>query len=54
MKEIKKFVHNKILCQEILTELSSLKYQFKDGTNQTENDDTFSLMMIQATTNHQG
>jgi len=48
MKEIKKFAHNEILCQEIMTELSNLERQFKVETIQTEDDTSSS--MIQTTT----
>src|SRR4051794_560530 len=46
MKEIKKFVHNEILCQEILTESSNLEYQFKNGTSQTDDGTSSSIIQI--------
>ncbi|GBB89257.1 hypothetical protein RclHR1_15950001, partial [Rhizophagus clarus] len=51
MKEIKKVVHNEILCQEILTESLSLEYQdFKIvGINQTEDSNISSTSSTSST-----
>ncbi|CAI2170613.1 3046_t:CDS:2 [Funneliformis geosporum] len=46
MKEMKKFIHNEILCQELLTESSSLEFQDLSLANETENNDCLSTSSI--------
>lgn len=53
MKEIKKVVHNEILCQEILTESSSFDYQDFKNFVETEDSNLSSIAMTTTTIDSQ-